>query len=159
MAPTATQTETITQTPIFLQTPNKMVAVPSSTDHYIPLQLSGALKQFEQTDLTPLIGTRFETINLTEILHSPVCDQLIRDIAITSELFRCKPVQDIFPSPRQDTSRLYIQPSAFKSSHVPMPFFQQLTWSQSPSAASVYFPSKIILPSKIRSCLLVSLES
>ncbi|CAD6578837.1 MAG: hypothetical protein ASARMPRED_008868 [Alectoria sarmentosa] len=83
MGPTATQTETITQTPMFLQIPNKIVAAPSSTDHYIPLQLSGALKQFEQTDLTPLIGTRFEAINLTEILHSPRCDQLIRDIAIT----------------------------------------------------------------------------
>ncbi|CAF9910066.1 MAG: hypothetical protein ALECFALPRED_006146 [Alectoria fallacina] len=83
MAPTATQTETITQTPMLLQTPNKMVAAPSSTDYYIPLQLSGALKRFEKNDLTPLIGTRFEAINLTEILHSPVCDQTIRDIAIT----------------------------------------------------------------------------
>ena len=159
MGPTATQTETITQTPMFLQIPNKIVAAPSSTDHYIPLQLSGALKQFEQTDLTPLIGTRFEAINLTEILHSPRCDQLIRDIAITSEFYRCKPVQEISPSTRQDTSRLYLQPSAFKTSRVLMPFIQKLTWSQSPSAESVYFPSKIILPSKTRSCLAVSLES
>ena len=156
MAPTATQTETITQTPMLLQTPNKMVAAPSSTDYYIPLQLSGALKRFEKNDLTPLIGTRFEAINLTEILHSPVCDQTIRDIAITSEFYRCKPVQDIIPSIRQDTSCLYIQLSAFKISRVPMPFFQKMTWSQSPSVASVYFPSKSILPSKIRSYLLVS---
>ena len=85
MAPTATETATNTQAPRAFVKLNGVEAVTSKSDHCIPLKLSGALKPFKQFDLTTVIGTQFENINLTEILHSPKCDQIIRDIAITSK--------------------------------------------------------------------------
>ena len=104
MAPTATQTEVLTQTSNILHFPNKIEAFPVSTKNCVPLQLSGALDQWEQHDLTPLMGTQFEDINLTEILHSPACDQIIRDIAITSKYYHRNTVQDILPSIRHPTT-------------------------------------------------------
>lgn len=103
MAPTAAQTEVLLQTPKFLHFPNKIEVHPVSTKDHVPLQLSGALDQWEQHDLTPLMGTEFGDINLTEILLSPSCDQIIRDIAITSKytsaiLFKiCFPQSHIHP--------------------------------------------------------------
>ena len=89
MAPSATLTELLTQTQKHLPMVNE-VAVPfQGTDHYIPLRLSGMLKEIKHFDMTPVIGTQFENISLTEILHSPVCDQTIRDVAITSKLRYC----------------------------------------------------------------------
>ena len=85
MALSATQTQTITQPKYAFQIPEKVGVAAPSTEYHIPLQLSGALDQYEQNDLTPIIGTQFENINLAEILHSRECDQKIRDIAITSE--------------------------------------------------------------------------
>lgn len=92
MASSVTQTEVVSQAPKPLSIPTKLVASSQSTNHYIPLRLSGALEQLKHNDLTPGIGTHFENIDLTEILNSPACDQVIRDIAITSKLYQCKPV-------------------------------------------------------------------
>ncbi|KAK0507291.1 hypothetical protein JMJ35_010329 [Cladonia borealis] len=83
MSPIATETATDTQAPKAFHMLNGVEAATSKSDHCIPLKLSGALKTFKQFDLTTVIGTQFENINLTKILHSPECDQIIRDIAIT----------------------------------------------------------------------------
>jgi len=48
-----------------------------------PLQLKGALDQFKQFDVTPIIGREFVDVNLAEWLRAPNSDDLIRDLAIT----------------------------------------------------------------------------
>jgi hypothetical protein len=50
-----------------------------------PLKLSGALDSYESFDVTPIIGREFPTANLTEWLDAPNSDELIRDLAVTSE--------------------------------------------------------------------------
>ena len=92
MAPIATETATDTQTRKAFHMLNGVEAVTSKSNDRIPLKLSGALKPFKQFDLTTVIGTQFENINLTKILHSPECDQIIRDIAITSKRYFLIPV-------------------------------------------------------------------
>jgi len=49
-----------------------------------PLELSGALEQYEQFDVTPVIGREFPKANVVEWLKAPNSDELIRDLAITS---------------------------------------------------------------------------
>jgi alpha-ketoglutarate-dependent taurine dioxygenase len=53
-----------------------------------PLQLTGALNKYESFDVTPVIGKEFPTANLKEWLEAPNSDELLRDLAITSE-FEC----------------------------------------------------------------------
>lgn len=105
MASSVTQTEVISPAPKPLLIPTKLVAPSQNTDSYVPLRPSSALKPFKHNDLTPAIGTLFENINLTEILHSPACDQIVKDIAITSKSYQCNPVYDVIP-------RLYGKPLA-----------------------------------------------
>lgn len=50
-----------------------------------PLKLSGALDSFESFDVTPVIGREFPSANLVEWLNAPNSDELLRDLAITSE--------------------------------------------------------------------------
>jgi hypothetical protein len=57
--------------------------------HHEPLKLSGSLDAFEQFDLTPIIGREFPTANLVDWLNSPNSDNLLRDLAITSETSSC----------------------------------------------------------------------
>ena len=85
MAPTTTETATYTQAPKAFRAFNGVEAVPSKPGPFIPLKLSGSLESFKQFDLTTVIGTQFENINLTEILHSSDCDVILRDLAITSK--------------------------------------------------------------------------
>lgn len=49
-----------------------------------PLQLSGALDKYESFDVTPAIGREFPRANLVEWLNAPNSDELLRDLAITS---------------------------------------------------------------------------
>ena len=51
-----------------------------------PLQLKGLLEHFEYFDVTPVIGREFKGVDLVNWLQSPNSDELIRDLAITSEL-------------------------------------------------------------------------
>jgi hypothetical protein len=52
-----------------------------------PMELSGALAAaYETIDMTPCIGTEFPTLDLAEMMSRPDADELIRDLAITSEL-------------------------------------------------------------------------
>jgi hypothetical protein len=50
-----------------------------------PLKLSGALDSYESFDVTPVIGREFPTANLAEWLNAPNSDELLRDLAITSQ--------------------------------------------------------------------------
>jgi hypothetical protein len=52
-----------------------------------PLKLSGALSDYKTYELAPLLGTKFENINLSEILKSAECDEKLRDLAIISTFF------------------------------------------------------------------------
>ena len=49
-----------------------------------PLKLSGSLELFDSFDVTTVIGREFPTANLKEWLHAPNSDELLRDLAITS---------------------------------------------------------------------------
>ena len=50
-----------------------------------PLKLKGALDQFKSFDVTPVIGKEFENVDLVEWLRAPNSDELLRDLAITSQ--------------------------------------------------------------------------
>lgn len=51
-----------------------------------PLKLSGALDKFTVEDTTPVIGREFLNVNIVDdLLKAPNSDQLLRDVAITSE--------------------------------------------------------------------------
>lgn len=54
--------------------------------HKEPLKLSGALDHLEHFDVTPVIGREYVNIDLVELLRAPNSDELLRDLAITSEL-------------------------------------------------------------------------
>jgi hypothetical protein len=54
--------------------------------HRQPLQLKGVLDQFKSFDVTPVIGREFVDVNLKDLLRASNSDELIRDLAITSEL-------------------------------------------------------------------------
>lgn len=50
-----------------------------------PLQLKGVLDQYKSFDVTPTIGREFSDVNLKEWLQAPNSDELIRELAITSQ--------------------------------------------------------------------------
>ena len=50
-----------------------------------PLQLKGVLDSYQSFDTTPVIGREFVNLNLKEWLRAPNTDDLIRDLAITSQ--------------------------------------------------------------------------
>jgi hypothetical protein len=77
MAPGIIETQTQTET----QIPTKTLKVQK------PLQLSGALDQYESFDVTPVIGTEFPTLKIVDLINAPNADELLRDLAIKSEHF------------------------------------------------------------------------
>lgn len=50
-----------------------------------PLSLSGAIKAYKHIELTPVLGTEFVEGSLAQMVSAPNSDELIRDLAITSE--------------------------------------------------------------------------
>jgi hypothetical protein len=54
-----------------------------------PLQGSGSLDQYESFDLTPVIGTEYPTIQLTDLIKSENAETLLRDLAIKSKFLQC----------------------------------------------------------------------
>lgn len=50
-----------------------------------PLQLKGALNEYKSFDVTPVIGREFPQAKLADWLRAPNSDDLIRDLAITSQ--------------------------------------------------------------------------
>jgi hypothetical protein len=65
----------------------KLAATSTTNLQIEPLQLKGALDQYESFDVTPVIGKEFPTVSLKEWLQAPNSDELLRDLAITSEFF------------------------------------------------------------------------
>ena len=51
-----------------------------------PMRQSGSLDKFEKFELTPILGTEFRQVDLTEWLTSPDSDRLLQDLAILSML-------------------------------------------------------------------------
>ena len=54
----------------------------SSSSSSSATELAGFWENHKKFDLTPIIGTVFDDVSLPEILHSPDCDALIRELAI-----------------------------------------------------------------------------
>lgn len=67
----------ITESPI-------IVPEVAEKNQWQPLQLSGALADIENFDMTPVIGREFPSASLAEWLQAPNSDELLRDLAITS---------------------------------------------------------------------------
>lgn len=59
--------------------------LPSKVIGKEPLKLSGALNSFDSFDVTPVIGKEFPDVSLKDLLRAPNSDELIRDLAITSQ--------------------------------------------------------------------------
>ncbi|KAE9976788.1 hypothetical protein BLS_001856 [Venturia inaequalis] len=78
MAPSATTTETIALPALSSNGPLKLQSYRS------PLQQQGSLSSYQQRELTPLLGTVFEDVNLSKILRAGdgESDDIIRDLAI-----------------------------------------------------------------------------
>ena len=55
------------------------------TGHREPLQLTGALDQYESFEVTPIIGREYSSLQLSDLLQAPNSDELLRDLAITSK--------------------------------------------------------------------------
>lgn len=51
-----------------------------------PLTATGALDQFKHIDLTPVIGREYPTLNVVELMESPNADELIKELAYTSNV-------------------------------------------------------------------------
>lgn len=66
---------------------HEVVVPPSKTEvpHREPQKLSGALDKYESFEVTPIIGTEFKNVDLTEWINAPNADELLRDLAITSK--------------------------------------------------------------------------
>ncbi|CAH0044354.1 unnamed protein product [Clonostachys solani] len=58
-------------------------SVNTKSKYPAPLQLSGALKEYEHFEVTPAIGREYPKADLAELLNAPNSDDLIRDLAIT----------------------------------------------------------------------------
>lgn len=72
-------------------------SAPSSSYPRPPLQLTGALDRFAHEDATPAIGREYPNVNIVDdLLHATNADELIRDLAITSECLSTA----MAPSPR-----------------------------------------------------------
>lgn len=61
------------------------------SQHVKPLRTKGLLDQYESFDTTPTIGREYPTIDLKQLLQAPNADELIRDLAITSEFLAMNP--------------------------------------------------------------------
>lgn len=72
MSPTA-----VASTPI--------VPIPTKGRVAEPLRVTGALKDLESYELTPTIGREYVKADLVDLLKAPNSDELIRDLAVTSE--------------------------------------------------------------------------
>jgi hypothetical protein len=59
--------------------------IDSIRSHKEPLRLQGILDRYESFDVTPIIGKEFPSVNLKEWLEAPNSDELLRELAITSQ--------------------------------------------------------------------------
>lgn len=68
---------------------DETIPLRSKSQHKEPLKLSGALDTHESFDVTPVIGREFPKANLVEWLNAENSDELLRDLAITSNNHPC----------------------------------------------------------------------
>lgn len=73
----ATATETI---------PIRTDAAANYNNSRASLRLTGALDKYKSFNVTPVIGQEFPEASLKEWLEAPNADELLRDLAVTSEL-------------------------------------------------------------------------
>lgn len=86
MAPSTTETISESTEQRYQNLKSKVQGLEIQDEHVRkPLQLRGVLEQFKYFDVTPIIGREFQDVNLAEWLRAPNSDELIRDLAITSE--------------------------------------------------------------------------
>lgn len=94
MAPVATSTMTYTngstqdlKLRLRGPAPPEAVAEPGRNTLPGPLPYTGSLDHFPHFEVTPSIGREFgKELQLTELLTAPNSDELIRDLAVLSEL-------------------------------------------------------------------------
>ena len=65
---------------------NDQIKPSQPTDSKEPLELKGILDQYTSFDVTPVIGREFKNVDLAEWLKASNSDELLRDLAITSDL-------------------------------------------------------------------------
>ena len=53
---------------------------------YPPFDNTGTLDAFKQVHVTPCLGSEFKDVDVTEWLRAPNSDDILRDLALTSEL-------------------------------------------------------------------------
>ena len=58
--------------------------VPKSS--YPPFADSGSLRNFKTVPVTPILGTEFKDVDITEWLRAPNSDDILRDLALLSAL-------------------------------------------------------------------------
>ena len=81
-----------------IQTSESTAETPkSSPSHKEPLRLKGTLDQYDSFDVTPIIGREFPTANLKEWLEAPNSDELLKELAITSQFLRFSQRVPIYP--------------------------------------------------------------
>ena len=81
-------TTTIQTSESAAETPKSTPASRPAPSHKEPLQLKGTLDQYDSFDVTPIIGREFPNANLKEWLEAPNFDELLRELAITSQFLR-----------------------------------------------------------------------
>ena len=50
-----------------------------------PMTSNGSLKDYEQIQLAPILGTEFPKANLVDMMNAPNADELIAELAYTSK--------------------------------------------------------------------------
>lgn len=71
-----------------IQTPGSSTESPKASPAWVhkePLQPQGVLNEYDSFDVTPIIGREFPNANLKEWLEAPNSDELLRELAITSQ--------------------------------------------------------------------------
>jgi hypothetical protein len=85
MAPSATTTEVEQPEAGLPIHPGKQALATGSTVQKPWLKSTGALDQYENFELTPIIGREYPTANLVEWLQAPNADELLKELALTSK--------------------------------------------------------------------------
>lgn len=91
--------------PTAIQSTGVVVPVPAKGKAAAPLNVTGALESLEAVDISPTLGREYPTASLVELLRAPNSDELIRDLAVTSECTNAQATHaEAFPIPRRRSS-------------------------------------------------------
>lgn len=67
------------------ETMGSLEAEQSYPESYPPFSDTGSLKGFKAVPLTPIIGTEYKDVDITEWLRAPNSDDLLRDLSLVSK--------------------------------------------------------------------------